>query len=181
MQTIAQIRLANLEGLIKEMGTQERVAELGGTSSIYLSQIRNQALDVKTGKPRQMGDKMARKLEIGCKKAPGWMDNYQETMTHAAIETTAAAIAMEERATYAIPLDQVLSKLGEEVSSSVYLNSDLLESALASFSKSPNDAILRGHLLNLIGTKTAGKSKLSSLVESGDFHPPLPTKQKSTT
>lgn len=77
MQTIAEIRLANLERLIKEMGTQDRVAEFGSTSSVYLSQIRNSAPDSKTGKLRVMGDEMARKLEIGCNKPRGWMDNFR--------------------------------------------------------------------------------------------------------
>lgn len=89
MQTIAEIRLANLERLIKEMGTQDRVAEFGGTSSVYLSQIRNSAPDSKTGKLRVMGDEMARKLEIGCSKPRGWMDNYRsnEEITSTALFT----------------------------------------------------------------------------------------------
>lgn len=52
------------------------VAELGGTSSIYLSQIRNKAKDAKTGRPREMGSAMARKLEEGAGKAWGWMDTW---------------------------------------------------------------------------------------------------------
>lgn len=75
MKAIAEIRRDKLEMLIKEFGTQEKVAELGKTSAIYLSQIRNQTPDAKTGKPRQMGDPTARKLEIGCEKEHGWMDN----------------------------------------------------------------------------------------------------------
>ena len=75
MKTIAEIRLHNLELLIQEFGTQDKVAEAGETSSVYLSQIKNQTPDNKTGKLRQMGDDMARKLEIGCKKERGWMDN----------------------------------------------------------------------------------------------------------
>jgi hypothetical protein len=75
MQTIAEIRLLNLDLLIEEFGTQDKVSELGGTSSVYLSQIRNQALDAKTGKPREMGSPISRKLEIGCGKERGWMDH----------------------------------------------------------------------------------------------------------
>lgn len=77
MQTIDEIRRSNLERLIKEIGTQDRVAEFGGTSSVYLSQIRNSSKDGKTGKPRVMGDEMARRLETGCQKPRGWMDNFQ--------------------------------------------------------------------------------------------------------
>ena len=75
MKTIAEIRLDNLEALLIEMGTQEKLAEVGETSSVYLSQIRNRAANVKSGKLRTMGDDMARKLEAGCKKEVGWMDN----------------------------------------------------------------------------------------------------------
>jgi len=80
MKTIAEIRLDNLAKLIKEHGTQDRVAELGETSSIYLSQIKNQTPDAKSKKLRQMGDEMARKLELGCGKPISWMDNvHKET------------------------------------------------------------------------------------------------------
>lgn len=75
MKTIAEIRLGNLELLIDEFGTADAVAEKSGTSAIYLSQIRNQAKDSKTGKPRQVGDDLARKLEAGCNKELGWMDH----------------------------------------------------------------------------------------------------------
>lgn len=74
MKTVSDIRRANLEALIQEYGTLEAVAAKGSTSSVYLSQIRNSAKDAKTGRPRQMGDKMARALERGCGKPPGWMD-----------------------------------------------------------------------------------------------------------
>jgi len=76
MKTIAEIRLGNLERLIEEFGTAEAVAERSGTSPIYLSQIRNEAKDSKTGKPRQIGDPLARKLEAGCEKELGWMDHH---------------------------------------------------------------------------------------------------------
>lgn len=77
MKTVSEIRLENLDLLITELGTQEKVAEAGGTSSVYLSQIKNRTPDKKTGKPRQMGDDMARKLEEGCLKERGWMDNIR--------------------------------------------------------------------------------------------------------
>lgn len=85
MKTIAEIRLENLETLIAEKGTQEKVAELGGTSSVYLSQIKNQSADAKTGKLRQMGDDMARKLEAGCGKVRGWMDNVHSAASNGAV------------------------------------------------------------------------------------------------
>lgn len=81
MKTIAEIRLDNLELLIEEYGSSDAVAELAETSPVYLSQLRNKALDSKTGRARQIGDPLARKLEIGCKKEVGWMDNPQYAPT----------------------------------------------------------------------------------------------------
>lgn len=74
MKTIGEIRLENLELLIATEGTLDAVAEKANTSSVYLSQIRNAALDQKTGRPRQMGDQMARRLEVANEKPKGWMD-----------------------------------------------------------------------------------------------------------
>lgn len=74
MKTVGQIRVDNVALLVKENGTLEAVAELAGTSSVYLSQIRNASLDQSTGRPRQMGTPMARRLEAACNKPLGWMD-----------------------------------------------------------------------------------------------------------
>lgn len=74
MKLVTQLRLENLERLVREMGTLEKVAEAAETSGVYLSQLRRGALDLKTGKPRQMGHGMARRLESGCGKTVGWMD-----------------------------------------------------------------------------------------------------------
>lgn len=74
MKTIAEIRIANLQALIEERGTQDKVSELSGVSSVYLSQLKKSSLDLRSGKPRVMGNKTARRLEIGCQKPVGWMD-----------------------------------------------------------------------------------------------------------
>lgn len=98
MKTVDEIRLENLLLLIDEKGTQEAVAEAGGTSSVYLSQIKNRTPDKKTGKLRQMGDDMARKLEEGCKKERGWMDNvHTPAFTYAADQTVVPMVAAEPR------------------------------------------------------------------------------------
>lgn len=77
MKTIAEIRRDNLARLIKEFGTLEKVAELGETSPVYLSQIKNRTIDPKTKKSREMGSALARKLEKG--KVVGWMDTPERT------------------------------------------------------------------------------------------------------
>ncbi len=74
MKTVAEIRRTNLDALIKDAGTMEALAQLVGSSSVYLSQIRTAAVDVKTGRPREMGTAMARRLEAATNKPSGWMD-----------------------------------------------------------------------------------------------------------
>ena len=68
MNTIGEVRRAHLDQLAAELGTLEAVAELAGTTSVYLSQIRNRAVDSKNGRPREMGSAMARRLELACGK-----------------------------------------------------------------------------------------------------------------
>lgn len=75
VKTIADIRHDNLLELIEEFGSAEALAEAADTSPVYLSQLRNKAPDSKTGKPRQIGDPLARKLEGAAGKPEGWMDN----------------------------------------------------------------------------------------------------------
>ncbi|QOR55255.1 MAG: hypothetical protein SHS37scaffold220_24 [Phage 67_12] len=74
MNTIGSIRRANLERLVMRAGTLEALAQSADTTSIYLSQIRNQAVDAKSGRPREMGTAMARRLERASGKPDGWMD-----------------------------------------------------------------------------------------------------------
>lgn len=74
MGTAAANRRANLERLISELGSIEALAVRADSTAVYLSQVRNQAPDSKTGRPRSMGDQMARRLERACGKPAGWMD-----------------------------------------------------------------------------------------------------------
>lgn len=95
MKTIAEIRLENLELLVEEFETADAVAERCGTSAVYLSQIRNQAKDSKTGKPRQIGDPLARKLETGCDKEIGWMDHQAPPRSYRSARIQHAVAVME--------------------------------------------------------------------------------------
>lgn len=67
---INEIRRRNLELLVQEMPckTLREVAERAETSANYLSQLRNRSGG------RNIGDELARSLERGCGKGPGWMD-----------------------------------------------------------------------------------------------------------
>lgn len=93
MRPVSEIRRINLELLVYELGTLERVALAGGSSSIYLSQVRRQAIDRKTGRPRELGNNMARRLEVGCGKPPGWMDTLHDDSSPAGGAQSSATLS----------------------------------------------------------------------------------------
>lgn len=71
-----EIRFKNLELLIREFGSAATVARKAGTSPAYISQILTRTLTPK-GEERGVGPTLARKLEEGCGKPRGWMDQIQ--------------------------------------------------------------------------------------------------------
>lgn len=77
MQTIDEVRRQNLDIAIKQMGSASKLAEAAGTSPAYISQIKNQTPDSKTGKAKAMGDDMARRIESALGVRSGWMDTPQ--------------------------------------------------------------------------------------------------------
>lgn len=101
MKTISDIRRENLDALARQLGSVDAVAAASSTSPVYLSQIKNQALDSKTGKPRQMGSALARKLEVGCNKPSGWMDTDHQSPPNVEISSTE------------ISLGKTLARLGQ--------------------------------------------------------------------
>jgi hypothetical protein len=72
-----QIRLENLKILVTENRTIAAVAKLADTAEAYLSQILN-SVPLPSGKTRGVGDELARKLESGCGKPVGWMDQRHD-------------------------------------------------------------------------------------------------------
>lgn len=80
MKSAADVRLENLETLVKQAGTADALAERCGLSAEYISQIRNRAVDKKTGKARNLGSQAARKLEAGMGKPTGWMDTNHSNL-----------------------------------------------------------------------------------------------------
>lgn len=76
MKTISQIRRENLELLIEGTisKTARELSERCEVSAAYLSQIKGEHKETKTGKPKTMGDDIARRLEAGMGKPEGWMD-----------------------------------------------------------------------------------------------------------
>lgn len=94
MRPVGEIRLENLELLIAAAGTMERVAEKAGTTSVYLSQVRNHTIDKASGKPREMGAKMARRIEDAFEKPRGWMD-VEHAESRPAFSANAMRLAAE--------------------------------------------------------------------------------------
>jgi len=74
MKTNDEIRRDNLVIAIERFRTASALAEKAGVAAAYLSQIKNQTPDSKTGKPKAMGDEVARKIESALKEPEGWMD-----------------------------------------------------------------------------------------------------------
>lgn len=77
MQTISETRLTRLAILVKHHGgSLAKLNEAIGLdrTDATLSQIRTKAPHSKTGKPRVMGDDLARKIEEKLSLGLGWMD-----------------------------------------------------------------------------------------------------------
>lgn len=77
MQTISETRLIRLQMLVKKHGgSLAKLNEALGLdrTDATLSQIRTKAPHSRTGKPRVMGDELARKIEDKLALSHGWMD-----------------------------------------------------------------------------------------------------------
>ncbi len=74
MQTIEAINRGRLALLIKEAGSQAKLADKTKKSAAQISQWLNASKDSKTGKPRSMDASTRRYLESKCGKPEGWMD-----------------------------------------------------------------------------------------------------------
>lgn len=86
MATSKELRLANLRLLVKEFKTADAVAQRAETAPMYLSQILN-GVPSSTGKPRGVGDALARRLERGCEKEVGWLDKNHDVVTGVPVAT----------------------------------------------------------------------------------------------
>lgn len=75
---INDIRLANLKALVREFKTLTALAEAAKTNEKYLSQIINRRI-LKSGKPANVGDRLAEKLELAGRRPTGWMDTDHES------------------------------------------------------------------------------------------------------
>lgn len=76
VQTIAETRRQRLQMLIDEAGSLAALNDRleRERTDATLSQIKNKSPHHKTGKPRAMGDDLAREIEAKLGKPEGWMD-----------------------------------------------------------------------------------------------------------
>jgi hypothetical protein len=97
VQTIAETRRQRLTMLLaKHKSLAELNDRLGlARTDATLSQIKNQSAHHKTGKPRAMGDELARRIEGALDLPEGWMDTpptYAEL--HGEPDTIGKALAL---------------------------------------------------------------------------------------
>jgi phage repressor protein C with HTH and peptisase S24 domain len=125
MKTINEIRRLNLLEAIARLGTATALAERAGLSAAYLSQIKNQQPESKTGKPKSMGDEAARKIEVALGETLGWMD-----VDHGAAYASAAVKPSSS-------LDLIEANLNEQAGDDTYNSSQSARRTLQGVSVRP--------------------------------------------
>lgn len=96
MKTVEEVRRERLSILKNEAGSLVALNEKLGLNvrDSTLSQILNGAKNSKTGKPKEMGSKLARDLERATGKDVGWMDTDPALLIHP-FSNDAATIAAD--------------------------------------------------------------------------------------
>ena len=87
VRDLQTIRFQNFRFLLEELeeelgqkrGVLRRLSTISGVPPSLLSMLAGGALHSGSGKPRQIGDDTARKLEVGMSKEPNWMDVDRES------------------------------------------------------------------------------------------------------
>jgi hypothetical protein len=92
VKTIEQIRRENFATLVEEAGGVTRFAEKMEKSQSQFSQIIHGAPDSKTGKPKEIGSKLARAIESRFGKDIGWMDHEPEDQEYQAFKKLPAEV-----------------------------------------------------------------------------------------
>lgn len=109
MKTSAEIRHANLIALINQAGSIQAVADKLGKDHAQISQLKTQAKHSKTGKPRLIGDDIARLIEEQFQLEIGWMDNPHEDGQPVTPPSKGAGASSEWPFDIPLPRLQVLS------------------------------------------------------------------------
>jgi hypothetical protein len=96
MKTVEEVRRERLSILKNEAGSLVALNDKLGLNArdSTLSQILNGAKNSKTGKPKEMGSKLARDLERATGKEVGWMDTDPALLNHP-FSNDAATIAAD--------------------------------------------------------------------------------------
>jgi hypothetical protein len=105
---IKQIRIRNLERLIESFGGVDGLIKTADTngqtiSEKYIEQILGGFQGSRDKSPRSIGHKFARKLELGCGKPEGWMDQDHTTYALPAQDEEFLTELRQEVAQYAVP------------------------------------------------------------------------------
>lgn len=95
METIGDIRHANLTDLVARADGPGKFAELIQREPSQVSQWLNRSPDSKTGRPRQIGDVSARHIEKMLRLPKGWMDSPHTSSQTAVREPSAAYIGKD--------------------------------------------------------------------------------------
>lgn len=74
MISIREIRRNNLQRLVERHDTMKNLNEVLDRKDNLLTQILNQSMNTATGKPKAMGDRLARDIEKKLNLGFGWMD-----------------------------------------------------------------------------------------------------------
>lgn len=74
MKKNGEIRRENLLIAIDKLGSATLLASAAEISAAYISQIKTASPESKTGKPKTMGDAVARRIEKALGVPEGWMD-----------------------------------------------------------------------------------------------------------
>lgn len=110
MKTCSEIRLENLKKLIERAGSLQSVADTLEKSHAQISQINTQAKHSKTGKPRTIGDDIARLIEEKFGLEVGWMDNVHPT---AAI--TPISLSRDDFWPFSVPIEHVRALASSDI------------------------------------------------------------------
>lgn len=90
---VEEVRRANLLALVRDHGGQRQLADAAKSSPAQISQWINRSPDAKTGKPRVMGSRAARAMELALSKPKGWMDQPHDSTD---VESRAIDVAPRE-------------------------------------------------------------------------------------
>lgn len=151
MKTIGTIRRENLERVITKMGKLEAVAEAAASTSVYLSQVRNQRTDKKTGRPREMGSAMARRIEVGAGLADGWMDVDHSDDGREPGPPPKVVPKAARQISY-VTIDEALRTLGAALARLPASARSEAQNLCATLARAPDSATVRGDLSALLGS-----------------------------